>query len=195
MIVTRVLQREISVLEALASLLAEDTLSGMAAAQAQEFKGFVEHLAARDPDLISPHIVAELGLEFQIVRDQLEIVVERIAEPETNKTITECCDLLLPETRQADDNPQSILFLTMHSSKGLTRRNVVMPGLEAAWLPGEALGNELAERRRLFYVALTRATNQVLMTFPVRRGRRESLNFPVEGRGQASPFIREAGLL
>jgi superfamily I DNA/RNA helicase len=82
----------------------------------------------------------------------------------------------------------------MHGSKGLTKRIVVIPGLEEACLPGEAAGDELAEKRRLFFVALSRATDRVLLTFPHNRGGNDSLNFDMPGRGTASPFIAQAGL-
>ena len=82
----------------------------------------------------------------------------------------------------------------MHGSKGLTKRTVVLPGLEQAWLPGGASGEDLAERQRLFYVAITRATDRILITFPRTRARNDSLNFDAPGRGEASTFVTDAGL-
>jgi DNA helicase-2/ATP-dependent DNA helicase PcrA len=77
----------------------------------------------------------------------------------------------------------------MHSSKGLTKHTVVMPGLEDAWLPGNAADEALQERMRLFYVALTRATDRVLITYPQTRSPGDPLNFPFPGRGEVSRFV------
>jgi len=82
----------------------------------------------------------------------------------------------------------------MHGSKGLTRKTVVMPGLEDAWLPGPAESEDLKEKQRLFYVALTRATDEVLVTFPRTRSRGDPLNYAAPGRGQASRFLAQCGI-
>ncbi|GAG53184.1 unnamed protein product, partial [marine sediment metagenome] len=92
------------------------------------------------------------------------------------------------------ESPKQILFLTMHGAKGLTRRYVFMPGLERAWLPGDASGVSLEEKRRLFYVALTRATDGVAITYPASRARGDALNYDTPGRGEGCPFVADAGL-
>jgi len=117
-----------------------------------------------------------------------------VNEPEQDASIALVCDALLPDTAAPPLDPRAVLFLTMHGSKGLTKKTVVLPGLEQAWLPGSANGENLAERQRLFYVAITRATDRLLITFPRTRGRNDSLNFDAPGRGQASIFIANAGL-
>ena len=194
LIVQRVVQRNISVVEAIESLLEDGGLKAQSAVQAQEFCLLIEHLAGNNPEIIAPYLVAKLGLDLQLVTTQLTTFIDSIAEPEKDNIIIECCDSLLPDSKHPEEDPSSVLFLTIHSSKGLTKKNVVMPGLEAAWLPGSANGADLDERRRLFYVALTRATDRVLITYPLTRGRKDSLNFETPGRGRPSPFIAEAGL-
>ena len=82
----------------------------------------------------------------------------------------------------------------MHGSKGLTRHTVVMPGLEGAHLPGNARTEEIPERQRLYYVALTRATDHVLITVPKTRARGDPFNFPAPGRGEPSPFVAQSGI-
>ena len=71
---------------------------------------------------------------------------------------------------------KAIEFLTIHGAKGLTKNTVIMPGLEDSWLPGAYEGPELEEKQRLFYVAITRATDNVLITYPVKRSRGDQLN-------------------
>jgi superfamily I DNA/RNA helicase len=149
---------------------------------------------SQDAHRIAPHIASQLSLDTNIVEEHLVAMLARVGESEQEDIITEYCNLLLPGSTPPAEDPRSILFLTMHGSKGLTKKNVVIPGLEAAWLPGDSQGADLGERRRLFYVAITRATDSVVITFPHNRGRNDSLNFNVPGRGNPSPFITEAGL-
>lgn len=61
-------------------------------------------------------------------------------------------------------------------------------------LPGVAVAERLAESKRLFFVALSRATSNLLLTFPHNRGGKGSLRFDAPGRGEARPFIRAASL-
>jgi superfamily I DNA/RNA helicase len=83
----------------------------------------------------------------------------------------------------------------MHGSKGLTKNTVVVPGLEEACLPGDAAAEDLPERQRLFFVAVSRSAGNLLLTFPHNRGGKDSLNFEMPGRGVASSFIASAGLV
>jgi superfamily I DNA/RNA helicase len=128
------------------------------------------------------------------VADHLNLFLLTVDEPDQDNTIALVCDALLPDTAAPIEDLRAVLFLTMHGSKGLTKKTVVLPGLEQAWLPGGATGEDLGERRRLFYVALTRATDRVLITVPHTRGRSDTLNFDAPGRGEVSTFIADAGL-
>lgn len=194
MIVQRVVQRDISVLSAVQSLLSEGCLSGSATEQSRDFSRLVGDITSQDASRVAQHVSSILAVDTQTVQPHISAILERLDEPEKEDLIEEFCDLILPESAEPPEDPQSILFLTMHGSKGLTKKNVVIPGLEAAWLPGDSLGSELDEKRRLFYVAFTRATDRVLMTFPLNRGRNDSLNFAIPGRNAPSPFIADAGL-
>jgi superfamily I DNA/RNA helicase len=70
----------------------------------------------------------------------------------------------------------------------------VMPALERAWLPGTVSGTRLEEQKRLFYVALTRATDSVLMTYPRTRAQGDPLNYNAPGRREPCPYIARAGI-
>jgi len=81
------------------------------------------------------------------------------------------------------------LLLTMHNAKGLEFPVVIVAGLEEGLLPhASALEDpdELEEERRLFYVALTRARDEVLLTAAAFRRRWDGM-----GGGQVSRFIDE----
>ncbi len=77
---------------------------------------------------------------------------------------------------ETEDNGR-IEVLTMHSSKGLSKKFVIIPAFDEKLLPGSNSGERLAEMHRLVYVAITRAKNQVLITFPKTRARRDKLNY------------------
>lgn len=194
LIVQTVVQRDISVVDAIQSLITDGVLSGQAALQSREFCQLIQDLSSQNVDSIAQYISSKLGIDIHTAKAHLEELLRKLDEPEKEDLIAVYCDLLLPEFACPAEDPRSILFLTMHGSKGLTKKNVVIPGLEAAWLPGTSQGADLEEKRRLFYVAITRATDRVLITFPRNRGLKDSLNFPMLGRGTRSPFIVKAGL-
>lgn len=82
-----------------------------------------------------------------------------------------------------------VLLLTAHNAKGLEFPVVVIAGLEEGLFPhGSALDDpaELEEERRLFYVALTRARDRVLLTAAAYRRRFEGAR-----GGSVSRFIDE----
>ena len=99
------------------------------------------------------------------------------------------------------DVPDAVPILTMHNSKGLEFDLVVLAALIKDKLPGsfrpgfsappELLRDpvdqeaHIREKRRLFYVAMTRAKRQLYLTFPHNvGGKRDAL--------RPSPFLEEA---
>lgn len=111
-----------------------------------------------------------------------------------------------PEIPQYSD--PVVRVMSLHKSKGLTARCVliagaiagVMPSLRDGLPPAEALA-ATEEQRRLFYVALTRTTETLVISGAVRMldGQARQMNLPVHQRlgamaiMQASPFIAELG--
>lgn len=80
-------------------------------------------------------------------------------------------------------------MMTIHSAKGLEFPVVFIAGLEEGLFPSELSAEEpraLEEERRLFYVALTRAERQVVLTFAKSRFRNGKMEF-----SRPSRFIRE----
>ncbi len=70
----------------------------------------------------------------------------------------------------ADPAEESLLITSVHRSKGLEWPLVILPGLEEGAFPfyreRESGENDLEDERRLFYVALTRAIEQVVCIHP-----------------------------
>ncbi len=81
-----------------------------------------------------------------------------------------------------------VVLLTMHNAKGLEFPVVIVAGLEEGLLPhGSSVeDHELEEERRLFYVALTRAKEEVILSAASFRRR-----YDRTGAAELSRFVRE----
>jgi DNA helicase II / ATP-dependent DNA helicase PcrA len=135
-----------------------------------------------------------LVLEAPARSDLLELLHQEITQPE------------LPG---ADDD--IIRVMSLHKSKGLTAKLVVVVGCIAGALPTIKDGLDpaaqdscLAEQRRLFYVAITRATDTLVLsgaaTMTLKDAMRAGIRHAGFVRGQpgsvhmrATPFIGEMG--
>jgi DNA helicase-2/ATP-dependent DNA helicase PcrA len=193
-IVNNVVERDCDIPTAIDLLLTDGKLKGAAASQFKLFSDFLRNISSKKLDLIAGYLASSLGLEQAHVTASLDLYIQKIDSPETENLISMSADIIYPQSAQPQEDPKAILFLTMHGSKGLTRKNVVLPGLEAAWLPGEINSINIDEKKRLFYVAITRATDSVTITYPLHRLKNDPLNYETPGRGKASPFIKTAGI-
>lgn len=64
-----------------------------------------------------------------------------------------------------EENPDSVTFITVHNTKGLEFRRVVVTGLESGIFPrDDKTGDDLEEERRLMYVGCTRAMDELYLT-------------------------------
>jgi len=64
-----------------------------------------------------------------------------------------------------DENPDSVTLITVHNTKGLEFRRVIVTGLESGVFPREdKKGDDLEEERRLMYVGCTRAMDELYLT-------------------------------
>jgi DNA helicase-2/ATP-dependent DNA helicase PcrA len=85
---------------------------------------------------------------------------------------------LLTDSDKKDDDNDKVSLMTIHQSKGLEYKHVYVSGLEENLFPSQmALGSrsELEEERRLFYVAITRAEQELTLSFATSRFRFGSL--------------------
>lgn len=189
-----ILQHDISPSEAMDRLISAGVLSGTAVAAGQAFVELCHSLSSQDPHLIANALAGHLGHEPEELRPLVVDLLNQLGETDQDDLINAICDRMLPEFVSPTENRRSVLFLTMHGSKGLTKKTVVLPGLEHAWLPGEASGADLEEKKRLFYVAITRATDNLLITYPSTRARGDPLNYDAKGRSRVSQFVEQAGI-
>jgi DNA helicase-2/ATP-dependent DNA helicase PcrA len=74
---------------------------------------------------------------------------------------------LVADTDNIDSQPDRVMLMTMHSAKGLEFPVVFLGGLEEGLFPSyRSIGeeSEMEEERRLCYVGITRAREQLYMT-------------------------------
>lgn len=86
-----------------------------------------------------------------------------------------------------EENQDRVTLITLHNTKGLEFNRVIMTGMELGIFPRQdKSGDELEEERRLCYVGMTRARNELYLTSCAMRrmyGRTEYM--------AASPFLLE----
>ena len=97
-------------------------------------------------------------------------------------------DRTLSEENTVDKTNGLVTLSTLHNTKGLEFNKVVITGLEEGVFPRQdKTGADLEEERRLFYVGITRAKDELYVTSTSKRCLYGSWQFM-----RPSPFIREA---
>lgn len=82
--------------------------------------------------------------------------------------------LLTDQDHSKDEDENRITMMTIHAAKGLEFKNVFIVGLEEDLFPAQQKNDkpqELEEERRLLYVAITRAEENVILTYAKSRFR------------------------
>ena len=95
------------------------------------------------------------------------------------------------ETLQQKENRDGVRLMTLHAAKGLEFRQVFLVGLEEGLLPhSRSMGKleDLEEERRLMYVGVTRAMDDLVLSYA-----RSRLVFGSRGVAVPSRFIGEIG--
>ena len=161
--------------------------------------GTLASLAAGGPEV--EQVVLDVARFFEVVRRQSDLLPDpRIPFLVPHlRTLAEAGDD--PGVSPGDD-PDAVSVLTVHKAKGLEFRTVFVAGLadgrfpmrarrEALVLPGGLdassdleTTDDLAEERRLCYVAMTRARDELILTSAADTGGRRV--------HQVSPFVAEA---
>ncbi|WP_338596537.1 UvrD-helicase domain-containing protein [Saccharopolyspora sp. SCSIO 74807] len=97
------------------------------------------------------------------------------------------------EVDTLDPRAEAVSLLSLHAAKGLEFPVVFLVGCEDGLLPlrwpgSESARDEVAEERRLFFVGMTRAQDQLWLTHAARRSRHGQVRERV-----ASPFLSGLG--
>jgi DNA helicase-2/ATP-dependent DNA helicase PcrA len=205
----RMAERGLPPLEALRQLVAEGGLARAASRGAAEFLALVDELVAAagsgereaSPDWMLQRVLERteyLGtLTGEDQGEERRANVEELASATAAFAATRGGTLVdfLAETALVTDadrleaGADRVLLLTAHNAKGLEFPAVIVAGLEEGLFPhGAGSGDEadLEEERRLFYVALTRAADQVVLTAAAYRRR-----FDGPRGAQISRFVGE----
>jgi len=101
---------------------------------------------------------------------------------------------LLTDVDRLEEGADRVLMLTAHNAKGLEFPAVIVAGLEEGLFPhasSQQRPAELEEERRLFYVAVTRARDEVLLTAAAFRHRYVAGGGFGAAGGQVSRFVEE----
>jgi DNA helicase-2/ATP-dependent DNA helicase PcrA len=107
----------------------------------------------------------------------------------TLNSFLQSVSLLTDADSEKEEDRDKVTIMTAHSAKGLEYKFVYVTGLEEDLFPSRLSSNtreELEEERRLFYVALTRAMEQVTLSYASIRYR-----WGVPVNSVPSRFIRE----
>lgn len=184
---------------------------GKAAEKIAVFSGQIEELRAFSQD--SSHTIAELieavlkttGYQKELEEEEgegaerLENIQELISKAAgyekdaENPSLDEFLELvaLVADVDRMDDADSRVTLMTLHSAKGLEFPLVVMAGMEDGLFPNGLIiasekREEMEEERRLCYVGMTRAREELLLT----GARLRMLNGETR-RMRTSQFIRE----
>ncbi|MEK7649590.1 MAG: UvrD-helicase domain-containing protein [Patescibacteria group bacterium] len=95
---------------------------------------------------------------------------DALAPPEGIERLLSEASLATQDT-EVEDKDSQVILLTAHAAKGLEFDVVIIAGLEEGLFPHSLsqTPSEIEEERRLFYVAVTRAREKVMITLTRRR--------------------------
>ncbi len=190
---------------ALSAVWAEDLSAGLSQRSLSGWnrvKELLQKLSAIGPEDVASQInyIIEgdynqyLKIEFENAADRLEDLKQLAVFAEKYDSREDLlADVALSESfkgergQTAESSGEAITLSTIHQAKGLEWRIVFVIGLVDGQFPNakalEDNGN-LEEERRLFYVAVTRAEDQLFLTYPIFNGYGGNI-------GQLSQFIKE----
>lgn len=112
----------------------------------------------------------------------------RMEEGNTNVSISDyLSEVSLLSDLDSDDgeSDDKVSLMTIHSAKGLEFNTVFVVGLEENLFPSQMASSsprEMEEERRLFYVAITRASLHCFLTFAKSRFRYGKMEFATKSR-------------
>lgn len=207
------ISREIGFYE---TLLAADGIPGIgrSAGKLESFAALIEHFKAEAGQMTIPELLDEIiettGYVDELKADsdiEAESRLENIEELR-NKIVAyeESCEeeggkatlsgfleevALVADIDRLDENTDYVVLMTLHSAKGLEFPHVYMVGMEDGLFPSRMTVDsddptELEEERRLCYVGITRAKEELTLTCARRRMMRGETHYNVMSR-----FLKE----
>lgn len=165
---------------------AQPMLKGKAKKALEEFlKGFEEPFFPEEPDEPLAFYIREFLNRFDLIghyrqRDKLEhssreaniseLISSAVTYPPTEEGLRDFLETLNLDTsaREKEEEGDAVILITMHNTKGLEFPRVFITGMEEGLFPSRYDNSldpkQLEEERRLFYVAITRAMEELYFT-------------------------------
>lgn len=100
--------------------------------------------------------------------NELIIMSEEIYKSNKNESLEDFLDEIALLTQETEKEENNVRLMTIHSAKGLEFMNVFICGVEDDILPSylsKGCQEDFEEERRLMYVAMTRAEENLFMTY------------------------------
>jgi len=138
----------------------------------KKYKTTKDKLTSMKPELIV------VGLKELNVTLDIDYIKQLLSD-EVNSTYRKKVEFIIKQIREQKIKDlvgnSKVILLTMHSSKGLDKNIVIIPAFEDKLLPGQTIGEALAEKHRLIYVVITRSKKNILITFLSTRAQKDPL--------------------
>jgi DNA helicase-2/ATP-dependent DNA helicase PcrA len=170
------------------------TLKKLAAFR-EMIEGFIGRSKELQADEITSAVLKESGMARELFQDRsVEGISRQENMEELLKGISEYIDirreegleqialadflsevsLLTDQDNEKEENANKVTLMTIHAAKGLEFKNVIIVGLEEDLFPSLMSRDNpkaIEEERRLFYVAITRAEENCILTYAKSRFR------------------------
>jgi len=195
-VIDKLLLGDWTVREAISALAGNGHWGASAQAAATEYREFLDALTSRNPEMVSScfqEVLSSLPKCDPSLIEEFLVAAEESLEDAVQELLRRMFRID-SDIGESQVKPRVLELMTMHGAKGLTRKYIVIPGCEDFWLPTRAAGADPEEQKRLFYVAITRATDEVLITYPRNRAPNDSLNLRKEGCGELSRFAKQLNI-
>lgn len=161
--------------------------------EAEFYLALIDNLNIGELDSALPYICSYVGEDLSKYKE----TIHDFMHDETEKNLELKCETYLDkifEPKGNDNDDEKIQLLSMHSSKGLSKKYVFIPACEQRFIPSITIGERRKEMLRLFYIAITRAECEVLITYPRTRDKTRKVRGARYGRGTLSDFAKATGV-
>ncbi len=198
----------LTLLEAARRAGLNEAMSKQAATKVASFVSMYDRIAehaAEDVQQVLEHVLRETGYRDYLLKEGTEEADERVANVDELVTAAQEFDsrhphdgglqawletaVLVNDTDAWESTDNSVTLMTLHAAKGLEFPVVFIVGLEEGTLPHERSmqdPDQLEEERRLLFVGITRAEEELQLSRALYRFRRGA-NWPTV----ASQFLME----
>lgn len=112
--------------------------------------------------------VSDTTDEYESRKENVDELVAKVIEMEKGKgflTLSEFLENVSLVSEKKEDEHNRISLMTLHSSKGLEFKKVYMIGMNDFTFPKNLRDDSLEEERRLCYVGMTRAMEELTLSY------------------------------